>query len=156
MRDLELRIFGLATSANELITGWWKGRQLGLVRFLAAAARHNGAVFAPNGVSRRAWGLGPNAKLEDLVRAIKDLAQFPSSLHLAAWKLGAWPTPMPGTQTTMSLGWIIRHLFDFARALPERCEFHHAVEGSSSEEEMEDAKKRKVDQNQLQEEGSNK
>ena len=82
MHDLELHIFGLVTSANKLITGWWKGRQLGLVRFLAAAARHNGAIFAPNGVSRRAWGLGPNAKLEDLVRAVRDLDQFPSSLLL--------------------------------------------------------------------------
>ena len=54
MHDLELRIFGLVASANELITGWWTGRRLGLVRFLAAAARRDGAVFSPNGVSRRA------------------------------------------------------------------------------------------------------
>ena len=101
MRDLELHIFGLVTSANKLITGWRKGKQLGLVRFLAAAARHNGANFAPNGVSHRAWGLDPNAKLEDLVRAVRDIDQFPSSLHLAAWKLGAWPVLMTGTQTTI-------------------------------------------------------
>ena len=143
MRDLELRIFGLLTSANKLITGWWKGRQLGLVRFLAAAARHNGAIFAPNGVSHRAWGLDPNAKLEDLVRAIRDLAEFPSSLHLAAWKLGAWPILMTGAQTTISLGWVIRYLFDFARALPDRCEFHRTPASSSSEDE-ELPKKRKL------------
>ena len=38
MPDLELHVFGLVTAANKLITGWWKGRQLGLVSFLAAAA----------------------------------------------------------------------------------------------------------------------
>ena len=145
MPDLELHIFGLVAAANELITGWRKGRQLGLVRFLAAAARRNGAVFSPNGVSHRAWGLGPAAKLEDIVRAIKDLARFPSSLHLAAWKLGAWPVLMTGTQTTMSLGWIIRYLFDFARALPGRCEFRRTACLSSSEEE-EQFKKREISQ----------
>ena len=143
MRDLELRIFGLVNAANELIAGWWKGRQLGLARFLAAAARHNGAVFSPNGVSHRAWGLGPNAKLEDLVRAIRDLAQFPSSLHLTAWKLGAWPVLMTGAQTTISLGWVTRYLFDFARALPGRCEFHRTLAASSTEDE-ELSKKRKL------------
>ena len=67
MRDLELRIFGLVAAANKLITGWWKGRQLGLARFLASAARRNGAIFSPNGVSHRAWGLGPNSELEEIV-----------------------------------------------------------------------------------------
>ena len=56
----------------------------------------------------------------------------------------------------MGLGWIIRYLFDFARALPERCKFHRDVEGSSSDEEVEEAKKRKIDQDRLQEEGPNK
>ena len=98
----------------------------------------------------------PQAPPSDILRAIKDTAEFPSSLHLTAWKLGDWPALTTGAQTTVSLGWIFRYLFDFARALPERCKLHHAVEESSSKEEMEDAKKRKIDQNQLQEEGSNK
>ena len=113
------------------------------MRFLAAAARHNGAIFAPNGVSRRAWGLDPNAKLEDLVRAVRDLDQSPPSLHLTAWKLGASPVLMTGAQTTISLGWVIRYLFDFARALPDRCEFHRTLASSSSEDE-ELSKKRKL------------
>ena len=91
MHELELHIFNLVTSANKLITGWWKGKQLGLISFWATAARHHGALFAPNGVSHKAWGLEPKAKLEDLVRAVRDVNEFPSSLHLAAWKLGAWP-----------------------------------------------------------------
>ena len=141
--DLEMLIFSLVTSANKLIAGWWKGKQLGLVRFLAAAARHNGAIFTPNGVSHKAWGLDPNAKLEDLVRAVRDIDQFPSSLHLTAWKLGAWPVLLTGTQTTMSLGWVARYLFDFQRALPDRCEFHRTLAATSSEEE-ELSKKRKL------------
>ena len=48
----------------------------------------------------------------------------------------------------MSLGRIIRRLFDFARALPGRCELHHAAGESSTEEgeAEEEAKKRKIDQ----------
>ena len=146
--DLELIVLGLVSSANQPITGWRKGRQLGLVRFLADAAKHNGAIYSRNGVSRRAWGLDPQASLDNISRAIKDLSEFPSSLHLAAWEIGAWPVLATGTQTAMSLGWIIRYLFDFARAMPARCEFHHAAEASSSEEEEEQAKKRKIDQEQ--------
>ena len=63
---------------------------------------------------------------------------------------------MTGTQTTMSSGWIIRYLFDFARALPERCEIHHAAEESSAEEDEagEEAKKREIDQDPPQDLGS--
>ena len=52
---------------------------------------------------------------------------------------------MTGTQAATSSGWIIRYLFDFARAFLERCEFHHEVERSSSGEEEEEAEKRKID-----------
>ena len=87
---------------------------------------------------------------------MKDMAECPSSLHLAASKIGAWPALTTGAQTTMSLGWIIRYLFDFFRALPEQCEFHHIAEDSSSEEELGEAKKRKIEQDQSQKERSNK
>ena len=50
---------------------------------------------------------------------------------------------MAGAQTTISLGWVIRYLFDFARALPGRCEFHRSL-GTSSSEEEELSKKRKL------------
>ena len=50
---------------------------------------------------------------------------------------------MTGTQTTISLGWVVRYLFDFTRALPDRCEFHRML-GSSSSEEEELSKKRKI------------
>ena len=154
--DLELLTFGLVSSANKLILGRWQGRQLGLARLLASAAKRNGASFTLNGVPRRAWGLQPQASLSDILRAMKDVAEFPSRLHLAASKIGAWPALMTGAQTTMSLGWIIRYLFDFYRALLEQCEFHHIAEGSSSEEELGEAKKRKIDQDQAQDERSNR
>ena len=84
--DLELLTFGLVSSPDKLITGWWHGRQLGLARLLASAAKHNGAPFTLNGASRRAWGLQPQASLSDILRAMKDMAECPSSLHPAASK----------------------------------------------------------------------
>ena len=42
--ELELRIFNSAISANELVTSWWAGRQLGLPRFLAGTGKSDGAV----------------------------------------------------------------------------------------------------------------
>ena len=76
---------------------------------------------------------------------MKDMADFPPSLHLAAWKIGAWRVLMTGTQTTMSLGWILRYLFDFRQSLPERCKFHHNVAESSSGEELGEPKKRNAE-----------
>ena len=145
MPDLELHIFDLVASADKLITGWWKGRQLGLVKFLATAAKHNGASISQKGVEHRAWGLTPSSEPEELIRASEDLKHFPSSLHLTAWKLGSWPVHMTGTQTTMSLGWIIRYLFDFALALPKSPEPFYGA-GISSSDSDEPAKKRKINQ----------
>ena len=102
--DLEPHMFGLVSSANELIAGWRKGRQLGLTKFLASAGTHNGSTFTLNGVFRREWGLEPKASPEHIIRPMKDMARIPSSLRLTAWKLGAWPALFTGTQTAMSLG----------------------------------------------------
>ena len=35
--ELERRVFDLVIPANELVTGWRKGRQLGLIKFLGGA-----------------------------------------------------------------------------------------------------------------------
>ena len=43
--ELQLRIFKLVMSANGLVRGWWKGRQLGLIQFLAEAGKSNGSVY---------------------------------------------------------------------------------------------------------------
>ena len=98
----ELHAFSIVTSANELATGWWTGRQLGLVKFLASAANSNGAW------GRRAWGLEPRA------------TPTRYCLHLTAWKLGDRPVLLSGTQTAMSLGWIANYLFSFCCVLPEK------------------------------------
>ena len=79
------------------------------------------------------------------------MKEFPSSLHLAAWKLGARPTLIAGTQTIMGLGWIIDYVFSFRRALRERCEIHHEVATTSSEEELGEAKKLKLEEAQFEE-----
>ena len=84
--DLELNVLGLAPSANKLIAGWRQERQHVLVRFLANAAKRNGATYSRNGVSRRAWGLDPQASLGNISRAIRDLSEFPS--HLTSRSLG--------------------------------------------------------------------
>ena len=84
------------------------------------------------------------------------MAEFPPSLHLAAWKLAAWPALSTGTQTAMSLGCVIRYLLSSCRALPERCEFHHNASESSSKEELGEAKKRRVEKEQSQEAELNK
>ena len=98
----ELHAFSIVTSANELATGWWKGRQLGLVKFLAIAANSNGAW------GRRAWGLEPRA------------TPTRYCLHLAAWKLGERPVLLSGTQAAMSLGRTTNYLFSFCCVLPEK------------------------------------
>ena len=79
---------------------------------------------------------------------MNDMKEFPSSLHLAAWKLGAWPALLTGTQTAMSLGWIARHLSSFCRALPERCEIRHNMSESLSEEDLGGAENRKLQHEQ--------
>ena len=82
---------------------------------------------------------------------MKDMAEFPASLHPTAWKIRAWPAPLTGTQTAMILGWIVRYLPSFCRDLPERREIHHNASESSSEGELGDAKKRRVEKEQAQE-----
>ena len=98
----ELHAFSIVTSANELATGWWKGRQLGLVKFLANAANSNGAW------GHRAWGLEPRA------------TPTRYCLHLTASKLGDGSVLLSGTQAAMSLGWITNYLFSFCCVLPEK------------------------------------
>ena len=84
------------------------------------------------------------------------MAEFPSRLHLAAWEPGAWPALLTGTQAAMNLGWVIRYLLSFCRALPERCEIHHNAPGSSSGEEMGEAKRRNLEDEQSEEAELNK
>lgn len=91
-------------SANELVTGWWEGRQLGLIKFLAGNGRGNGVAYSCDWLFLRGWGFDFEATPARHLQAIKDLKAFPSSLQLTAWRIGAWPVLPVGTQTAMSLG----------------------------------------------------
>ena len=51
----------------------------------------------------------------------------------------------------MSSGWIIRYSFSFCRPLPERCDLHHDAGETSSEEELGEANKRRVEMEEAQE-----
>ena len=46
------------------------------------------------------------------------MAIFQASSHLVAWRLGAWPVRLVGTQPEMSLGLAINSFLSFAAQLP--------------------------------------
>ena len=133
-------------SANELVTGWWKLRQLGIIEILAGAGEGNGVTYTFAWAFRVGWGLGSGATPARHLQAIKDLRASPSSLHLTTWELGAWPVLLAGTQTAMILGRIINYLYSFCRVFPQSCEFHREREASSLGDEEADAKKRKLEE----------
>ena len=142
--ESELRTFDLASPANELVTGWWKGRRLCLDEFLASAGESDGASFTLDGLLRRAWGLDFHAKPVRFLQALKDMKDFPSILHLTAWKLEAWSVLPAGTQTAMSLGWIANYLCSSCRAFPQGCELRRSTGSSCSGEQEIEAKKRNL------------
>ena len=142
--ELELRIFKLATSPNDLVTGWRKGRQLGLIQFLAEAGKSNGSVYTYAWAFRRGWGLDPEATPARHLQAINALKSFPPIIHLTDWEIGACPVLLAGTQTALSWGRIINYLYSFCRTFPQSCEFRREREPSSSDGEEAKAKKRKL------------
>ena len=137
----ELRILNLAISANELVTGWWKGRQLGLIKFSAGAGERYAAVYALKWAARRGWGLDPEATPARYLQAIKELKNSPSSLGNRGLALF-----LAGTQAAMSLGWIINYLFSMRCAFPQSCEFRRDQEVTSSDNEEAEAKRRKPEE----------
>ena len=75
--ELELRIFKLVASANGLVTGWRKSRQLGLIQFLAEAGKSNGSVYTYAWAFRRSWGVDPEATPARHLQDIEALNSFP-------------------------------------------------------------------------------
>ena len=110
-------IFELVKMANFQVFGYWGGRLRGLVSFVAEAAVTYGAVFEDGIVRHPGWGLYPGADRTRILQAYQDLRSFRSSLHLFAYKIGAWYVRLPGTQSDMSLGWIMNYLFTCVRLL---------------------------------------
>ena len=93
------------------------GRLLGLVSFVATAAEAYGATFDGSSAKRDRWGLRRGAGQFRILEAFRDLRVFPSSLHLLAYKIGAWRVRLNGTLTNMSLGWITHFLFESLRMI---------------------------------------
>ena len=115
------------------------GRLLGLVSFVATAAEAYGATFDGSPVKHDSWGLYRGAGQTRISEAFRDLRIFPSSLHLLAYKIGAWRVRLNGTLTNMSLGRTMRFLFQSMRQLTPFRSLSDDEDfdgGSSSESEM--------------------
>ena len=63
------------------------------------------------------------------------MRSFPSSLHLLAYRLGAWEVRPRGTQTGMSGAWISSYLFNFVPKVPPELEFHASQASQELSEE---------------------
>ena len=115
------------------------GRLRGLVSFASEAAVAYGATFDNGLAQHMGWGLYPEADQTRILQAYHDLRRFRSSLHLFAYKIGAWHVRLNGTLTNMSLGWIMHFLFQSLRniapfrSLTDNEDF---LGSSSSESEM--------------------
>ena len=79
------------------------GRQLGFISLLASAATYSGVESDGSMATQKEWGLQKG-----------DGAAHPStsSLHVRAWKLGAWPLRPLSTLSAM------HYLFTFGTQLP--------------------------------------
>ena len=76
-------------AASTQIAGSRRGRQRGLIIFLAAAAEFNGAEFDGAMLRRMGWGLYPKASAARHIRALNDMRSFPPSVHLLTREIGA-------------------------------------------------------------------
>ena len=81
-RFAESYIFKFTTAATAQVAGWRRGRQLGLISFLASAAVYNGVKFDGYAAAHSGLvsynGAGPVRK----VAAVRGATAFPPSIHL--------------------------------------------------------------------------
>ena len=136
---IQPHILKLVTMANTQVLGFWGGRLLELVSFVATAAKAYGATFDGSSVKRDSWGLRRGAGQTRILEAFRDLRISPSSLRLLAYKIGAWRVRLNGTLTNMRLGWITHFPFQSLRKItPFRslAENEDFVGSSSSESEL--------------------
>ena len=136
---IQPHIWKLVTMANTQVLGFWGGRLLGLISFVATAAKAYGTEFDGSVAKRDSWGLHQGADHTRILEAFQDSKKFPSSLHLSAYKIGAWHVRLNGALSNMSLGWITHFLF---RSLRNIAPFRSLTDNedflgsSSSESEM--------------------
>ena len=133
----KLRLFQTLKAANAEITGYWQERQPGVIGPLASAAKFNAARFDGAVAIHKRWGLFPGATESRYAEILRDLMDFKSGLQLSAWKLGAWPVKMLGTQSDLSLAWIVNYLFSFAAQIPVAPDSPLVVPGPDSSEARE-------------------
>ena len=131
---LELSIFKVLIAANGQVAGYWGGRRLGAISFLAEAGKAQRLKFDGTLATQNGRGLYPEAARQRLIQAFYDLRYFPSSLHLLAYRSGAWEVRLQGTQTTMGAAWISSYLFSFASKIPPELELHQNPRTASSRE----------------------
>ena len=106
-----LHIFEISIATNYRVAGYWEGRQLGLISFLAEAGKAFGVTIKNKFVAHTGWGVFPGAPQARISAAFQDVRSFRSSVHAPAYKVGAWRVRQQDTQTAMSLGWVINFLF---------------------------------------------
>lgn len=75
-------IFKVLTAASAQITGWRRGRQLGLISFKAPAAEYDGAAFDGLVVSHKGWGFQAGRNTALCLQACRDACDFPPDLHV--------------------------------------------------------------------------
>ena len=126
------RIGGLLEAVNDKLVGFWQGRLVGGIRFLSSAAAFNGTTFDGALVRQEGWGLVMESDIARMWQAYRDMADFPSSLHLLAWRIGAWPMKLTGTLTEMPLGWAINYLLGVVAKIPPQLQNDPQQEASSS------------------------
>ena len=132
--DIELNISPMLVAANDHVVGYWQGSLRGAISFLAEAGKAQGLKNDDVLVAREGWGLYTESDALRAAQALRDLRQFPSSLHLLAYRLGAWEVRLQGTQTAMSAAWILSYLFSFATKIPPQPVYPELIESQSSQE----------------------
>ena len=82
--SIKLSLCPFLAEANEQLVGYWEGRLLGLISFLATAAQAQGLKMEDNLVKYTSWGLRKQSSYPRTLQALADMRTFPSSLHLLA------------------------------------------------------------------------
>ena len=83
-------------AVNRQIVGRQRGRQLGLIGFVASAPKYSGAEFDGSRVGQKGWGLRR-------IQAFRDACDFPSVFLASARMMRAWPVRVIGTSADTSL-----------------------------------------------------
>ena len=105
-------------AASPQIVGRRRGRQLGLISFVASEARYDAAEFHGLTASHRGWGLQRGDSTGRRIQAFRAYCDLPSSLHVLARESGASPVRLFGILSDVSLSWIMNYLFSSAAFLP--------------------------------------